>query len=186
MSKHPGPHYAGLAYFVLLRQASLKKRQINGLVVHLSSTPLLRNGLVHVEDVCRHVVQVLTTKTDPADSTFWYSCFEQPPVTASHSFLLYLDAWYWRIIWYCDIHCDPFLSFKEICPHCPSCCFMDRIFGQMSPPLMDGWTSEMSCETVQFRENTFLKVAKWPLTHHQMTLQAAIHKLLFNKSLSPS
>ena len=29
-----------------------------------------------------------------------------------------------------------------------SCCFIEIIFGQMSPPLMDGWTSEMSCQKV--------------------------------------
>ena len=148
-------------YSTMCNQTANKPENRHFLVVDLSATPLLRNGLIHVEDVRGHVVQVLTTKIDPAASTFLHSFFEQQPVTASYSFLLYLDAWYWRIIWYCDIHCDPFLSFKEICPHCPSCCFMERIFGQMSPPLMDGWTSEMSCETVQSWENTFLKVARW-------------------------
>ena len=53
------------------------------------------------------------------------------------------------------IYCD------QIRRHCPSCCFMERIFGQMSPPLMDGWTSEMSCEKVQSWENTFFQGAKW-------------------------
>ena len=61
------------------------------------------------------------------------------------------DEYYSR---YCDI-------LRSIRRHCPSCCFMERIFGQMSPPLMDGWTSEMSCETVQSWENTFFQVARW-------------------------
>ena len=55
---------------------------------------------------------------------------------------------------------------RSICRHCPSCCFMERIFGQMSPPLMDGWTSEMSCETVQSWENLlnkFFQGARWCL-----------------------
>ena len=84
---------------------------------------------------------------------------------------------------------------------------MERIFGQMSPPLMDGWTSEMSCETVQSWENTFFQVARWstwsrkrpgerdhqlhnklnwpkphnkpPLTDHAMTFQSAIHNKHF-------
>ena len=47
----------------------LKKRNAHslGLVVDLSATPLLRNGLIHVEDVRGHVIQVLTTKIDGAD-----------------------------------------------------------------------------------------------------------------------
>ena len=60
---------------------------------------------------------------------------------------------------YCDI-------WRSIRRHCPSCCFMERIFGQMSPPLMEGWTSEMSCETVQSWENLlnkFFQGARWCL-----------------------
>ena len=36
-----------------------KKRYTNGLVVHLSSAPLLWDGLILVQDVRRHVIQVL-------------------------------------------------------------------------------------------------------------------------------
>ena len=140
----------------------LKKRNAHslGLVVDLSATPLLRNGLIHVEDVCRHVVQVLTTKIDGADRAnngFLHSWSKQndsvhhpqshPPkfsqcnlslVTTSY-ICTFGNEYYSR---YYDI-------LRSIRRHCPSCCFMERIFGQMSPPLMDGWTSEMSCETVQ-------------------------------------
>ena len=36
-----------------------KKRYTNGLVVHLSSAPLLWDGLILVQDVRGHVIQVL-------------------------------------------------------------------------------------------------------------------------------
>ena len=76
----------------MCNQTANKPENRHFLVVDLSATPLLRNGLIHVEDVRGHVVQVLTTKIDPAASTFLHCFLEQQPVTASYSFLLYLDA----------------------------------------------------------------------------------------------
>ena len=82
------PGYVCPGYNTMCNQTANKPESRHFLVVDLSATPLLRNGLIHVEDVRGHVVQVLTTKIDPAASTFFDSCFEQQPVTASYSCLL--------------------------------------------------------------------------------------------------
>ena len=137
-----------------------------GLVVDLSATPLLRNGLIHVEDVRGHVIQVLTTKIDGADKSKQRVLVPHHPQSHPPKFnqcnLSLVTASYLPSIMntrYWDIR-------RSIRRHCPSCCFMERIFGQMSPPLMEGWTSEMSCETVQSWENLlnkFFQGARWCL-----------------------
>ena len=99
------------------------------LVVHLASAPLLRNGLVLVQDVGRHVVQVLFLFRGCSGN----GLFKHPKHQKYANTKSYFTT---------TLHIpDTSLICQQV-----SCCFMVRILDQMSPPLMDGWTSEMSCQ----------------------------------------
>ena len=144
-----------------------KKRYTNGLVVHLSSAPLLWDGLILVQDVRGHVIQVLQSLASHLAchkvSQGVTGCHRERakraqleiiPTYHPHSIHSFQDKWrwivgkgMWRISWISSqVKLQREKLFKQHVPMLPllSCCFIEIIFGQMSPPLMDGWTSEMS------------------------------------------
>ena len=105
-------------------------------------TPLLRDGLVLIQDVRRHVVpglswlgEALSTARDSQRRRGLGKSWSGAG-THTHTHTRTQGSQH------TGHGKPPSIEGCKFWPH--SCCFMDRIFGQMSPPLMDGWTSEMS------------------------------------------